>query len=77
MSSSKAKNTSDREFVWKEKVLGELNKGDVSHNFHNKIEDVFITIEDGLSHSSVEVSSWKNAASKDWKISAHFDVLDE
>lgn len=77
MSSSKAKNTSDREFVWKEKVLGELNKGDVDHNFHNKIEDVFITIEDGLSHSSVEVSSWNTAASNDWKISAHFDVLDE
>ena len=77
MSSSKVKNTSDREFVWKEKVLGELNKGDVTHNFHNKIEDVFITIEDGLTHSSVEVSSWNTAASNDWKISAEFDVLDE
>ena len=40
MSSLKVKNTSDREFDWKEKVLGELNKGDVTHNFHNKIEDV-------------------------------------
>lgn len=77
MSSPKAKNTSDRELIWKEKVLGELNKGDVTHNFHNKIEDVFITIEDGLTHSSVEVNSWNTAASNDWKISAEFDVLDE
>ena len=34
-----AKNTSDRELIWKEKVLGELNKGHVTHNFHNKIEE--------------------------------------
>ena len=77
MSSPIAKNTSERELIWKEKVLGELNKGDVTHDFHNKIEDVFITIEDGLTHSSVEVNSWNTAASNDWKISAEFDVLDE
>lgn len=77
MSSSNAKNTADRESVWKEKVFGELNKGDIAHNFHNKIEDVFITIEDGLSHSSIGLSSWNSAASNDWKISAEFDILNE
>ena len=63
--------------VWKAKVLDELKKQGLAEHFEDKIENIIISIEDGLSYLNTPISAASNTSNNDWNISTAVDVQEE
>ena len=63
--------------VWKAKVLDELKKQGLTEHFEDKIENIIISIEDGLSYLNTPISAASNTSNNDWNISTAVDVQEE
>ena len=63
--------------VWKAKVLDELKKQGLAEHFEDKIENIIISIKDGLSYLNTPISAASNTSNNDWNISTAVDVQEE
>ena len=70
-------NSTNETFAWKQKVLDELSKQHITEEFYNEIEDLSISLEDGLTHTYHSTSVVTQGISNDWKICSENEVLDE
>ena len=77
MSTIDSTHSTNEIFAWKQKVLDELSKQHITEEFYNEIEDLSISLEDGLTHSYQSTSVLTQGISNDWKICAENEVLDE
>ncbi len=70
-------NSTNETFDWKQKVLNELSKQQITDEIYNEIEDLSISLEDGLKHSYDSPNYLTQTITNDWKISSENEVLDE
>ena len=77
MSTIDSTHSTNEIFAWKQKVLDELSKQHITEEFYNEIEDLSISLDEGLTHSYQSTSVLTQGISNDWKICAENEVLDE